>query len=89
MFVFESTVRNWSSHPAKGTPHGSVHSIHIDGTKGVEVIDTLNAAGKPIKKKHTKKTLKRADIQRLLPPGFSVRNNTRKSKSRKASRHSK
>ena len=88
MFVFESTTRNWSSRPAKGKPYGTIHSIHIDGNKGVATTDALNAAGNPIKKKHTKKTLKRADIQRLLTP-CSVRNKTRKSKSRKASRHSK
>ena len=83
MLIYKQMSSQWTSHPEKDKPYGTLDRITIQNDKGIEEHGELGKTGKIIKKQ--KKTLKQKDIQTILFP----KNASRKAKSRKSTRRNK
>jgi hypothetical protein len=49
--IYESTHTTFTSHPAKGEPHGVRTTVSLKNGEGVKKIEALNKRGKTIKSK--------------------------------------
>jgi hypothetical protein len=81
MLIYKQMSSHYTSRPEKGEPYGTVHTVEIENNKGTEEHDVLGKTGKVLK--HKSKSLTKRAIQAILSP------KTRKSKTRKSTRHHK